>query len=312
MVFFGTPDFAVPTLRSLMGGRHDVAAVVSQPDRRRGRGRKTSPSPVAECALAADLPLLRPEKVGAPEVAEALHGFACDVGVVVAFGQFLPKRIRELPRLGYLINGHASLLPRHRGAAPIAHAILAGDAETGISVMRVEKEMDAGPTALMKATPIGENETCGELTTRLGELTAIAIGEGLDAIADGSVAWTEQDHTRATVAPKIERSDAELDWDDSAVALARRVRAMAPKPGAFTEDDGDPLRILAAEAVEGAAPPPAGHVTAQGDDLLVATGEGWLRPLVLQRAGGKPLKVGDFQRGRGLTDGARLGTGASR
>jgi len=285
-------------------------AVVSQPDRRRGRGRKTSPSPVAACALDAELPLVRPEKVGSPDIAEQLNAWEPDLGVVVAFGQFLPKRIRELPRLGYLINGHASLLPRHRGAAPIAHAILEGDAETGISVMRVEKEMDAGPTALMKSTPIGEDETCGELTARLGELTAQAIDEGLEAISAGSAQWHEQDHTRATLAPKIERADAELDWRDDAEALARRVRAMAPKPGAFTMDAGDPLRILAARADARPIAESPGTVRAEGDELAIATGKGWLRPLILQRAGGNPLHVREFQRGRGLGDGTRLGVEA--
>ena len=153
----------MPTLERLLAGPHRVAGVVSQPDRPRGRGRKLSPSPVAERALAAGVPLLRPERVGDAGVVAALRELAPDLGVVVAFGQFLPKTIRELPRLGYGINAHASLLPRHRGAAPIAHAILAGDAETGISVMRVEREMDAGAVCLVKRTPIGADETTGGL-----------------------------------------------------------------------------------------------------------------------------------------------------
>ena len=164
IVFFGSPDIAVPTLERLLGGPHEVVGVVSQPDRRRGRGRKTSPTPVAELALAHDLPLLRPEKVGDAEVVEALRALEPDIGVVVAFGQFIPKKVRELPRCGYLINAHASLLPKYRGAGPIAHAILNGEHETGISVMKIEREMDAGDVTRVHRTPIGPDENTAELT----------------------------------------------------------------------------------------------------------------------------------------------------
>ncbi|RIK91571.1 MAG: methionyl-tRNA formyltransferase, partial [Proteobacteria bacterium] len=212
----------MPTLERLLAGPHPVVAVVTQPDRPRGRGRKLSPSPVAACAQRAGVPVLRPEKVGEPAVADALRAYAPDLGVVVAFGQFLPRRIRELPRLGYLINAHASLLPRHRGAAPIAHAILAGDAETGISVMRVDREMDAGPTAVVRSTPIGVAETTGELEPRLAALAADAIEEAVALAAAGRIAWTPQDDARATFAPKLGPDDARLDWREPAAALARR------------------------------------------------------------------------------------------
>ncbi len=297
----------MPTLDRLAAGPHPLVGVVSQPDRRRGRGRKASPSPVAARALAADLPLFRPEKVGASDVAEELRATRPDLGVVVAFGQFLPRRIRELPSLGYLINGHASLLPRHRGAAPIAHALLAGDAETGVSVMRVEKEMDAGPVALEKRTPIDADGDCGRLTERIAELTAEAVAEAVDAIARGEVQWAEQDHARATLAPKIEREDARLDWRDAAESLARRVRAMAPRPGAFTTAGDETLRILAARAEPGPAEAAPGTVRTDDGGLRIATGEGWLRALRLQRPGGKPLEAAAFQRGRGLADGTVLG-----
>ncbi|MCP5057809.1 MAG: methionyl-tRNA formyltransferase [bacterium] len=311
LLFFGTPEFAVPTLARLLAGRHPVVGVVSQPDRRRGRGRKTSPSPVASHALAAGVPLFRPEKVGTQEVAETLAATLPDLGVVVAFGQFLPKRIRQLPSLGYLINGHASLLPRHRGAAPIAHALLAGDVETGVSVMRVEREMDAGPVALEKRTKIGPDEDCGSLTERIAQLTADAITEGLDRIAEDRVTWTEQDPTRASLAPKIERRDAHLDWSDDASALVQRIRAMAPRPGAFSEWNGEPLRILAARAEVGDDACAPGTVVIDDEAPRIATGSGWLRPLRLQRPGGKVLDIGEFQRGRGLQSGTRLGEGAN-
>lgn len=300
----------MPGLRRLLAGPHEVAVVVSQPDRRRGRGRRPQPSPVAALAQERGLPLLRPDKVGAPDVVEALRGFAPDLGVVVAFGQFLPRKVRELPARGYLINAHASLLPRHRGAAPIARAILAGDEETGISVMRVEREMDAGPVALVRRTPIGPRETAGELTERLAELAAEALAEALDRIAEGRVAWRSQDDARATFAPKIEREDARLDWREPAEALARRVRAMAPRPGAFTTLAGEPLRILAARAEPGPADAPPGTVRGHDGHVRVATGRGWLVPEELQRAGGRALPVEAFLRGRPLPDGVRLGDDA--
>jgi methionyl-tRNA formyltransferase len=289
-----------------------VVAVVSQPDRPRGRGRKPSPSPVSAVARAHDLPLLRPERVGDPTVAEALAALAPDLGIVVAFGQFLPRRIRELPRLGWLVNAHASLLPRHRGAAPIAHAILAGDARTGVCAMRVEREMDAGAVCGRAETAIGPEETTGELTERLAGLAAELIAETVDRAARGELdapdAWEEQDAERATLAPRIEREDARLDFDAPAEALVRRVRAMAPKPGAFAERGGEPLRILAARAEPGPCDDPPGTVRVADDGAVrIATGDGWLVPTRLQRAGARALDVADFQRGRGLADGERLG-----
>ena len=307
-MFFGTPEFAVPTLERLLAGPHVVVAVVSQPDRPRGRGRQRSPSPVAERAIAAGVPLLRPERVGDPEVASALRALDPDLGVVVAFGQFLPRSIRELPRLGYLVNAHASLLPRHRGAAPIARAILEGDRETGISVMRVEKEMDAGPVALVRRMQIGESEDAGSLEARLAGLAAGAIACALDAIAAGTIEWTPQDAAHASFAPKIEREDARLDFAGSAEGLARRIRAFAPRPGAFTLLAGEPLRILAARAEASAAGGAPGTVRVDpgGRELRIATGSGWLVPLVLQRAGGRPLEAAEFLRGARALDGIVL------
>jgi methionyl-tRNA formyltransferase len=302
----------VPTLERLLAGPHQVAAVVSQPDRPRGRGRRLSPSPVSARALAAGLVLLRPERVGDPAVVAALREQAPDLAVVVAFGQFLPKAIRELPRLGYSINAHASLLPRHRGAAPIAHAILAGDAETGISVMRVEREMDAGAVCLVKRTPIGEHETAGSLEQRLAALAAGAIAEALDGIASGAARWTPQDAALATFAPKLGPADALLDPALPAAALARRVRALAPRPGAVLQLGAEPLRILAAHVESGPADRAAGVVARDAGALRLATSEGWLVLDRLQRPGGRVLSAADFLRGFDVPDGARLERPAQR
>ncbi len=253
--------------------------------------------------------LLQPERVGDPAIVESLRSTAPDLGVVVAFGQFLPKPIRELPKLGYLINGHASLLPRLRGAGPIVRAILEAEPRTGVSVMRVEREMDAGAVALQRELKIDPRENAGELAKRLAILTADAIAEAVEAIAGDRVTWTPQDPARATFAPKIEREDARLDWSRSAEQLARRVRAMAPTPGAFTALGSDTLRILAARSEPGPTDRPPGTVQhAAGAPLRIATGDGWLVPLRVQRAGGKTLEIEAYLRGRRIPDGERLGT----
>lgn len=285
-----------------------MVAVVTQPDRARGRGRRLSPSPVAELAARAGVACLKPESVGDPACIAELHARAPDLGVVVAYGQFLPKAVREAPRLGYCINAHASLLPKLRGAAPVARAILAGETETGISVMRVEREMDAGPVAAVARTAIGPEEDAGELGARLAELAAGAIADALDSIARGDVRWTPQDPAGASFAPKLEAADLELDWRLPAAELARRVRAFAPRPGAATHRDGERLRILAARAFDAEVDRAPGTVrTADRREIFVATGRGWLAPRVLQRAGARPLDVESFLRGHPIPDGARLG-----
>ena len=298
----------MPTLVRLLAGPHDVAAVVTQPDRPRGRGRKASPSPVAESAAAAGVPILRPERVGDAGSVDALRALDTDLGVVVAFGQFLPKQVRELPRLGLLVNGHASILPLHRGAAPIAHSILAGDTETGVSVMRVEREMDAGPVCQVLKIPIGADESAGELEERLAETAAEAISSALPEIEAGRVRWTEQDSAAATFAPKLESADGRLDFRRSAAELARRVRGLTPRPGTFFLLGGERIRILRAEASKEPAGDAPGVVRIVDGVLRVATGTGWLIPLELQKPGGRPTPSDAFLRGRPIPDGTRLET----
>ncbi len=285
-----------------------MVRVVCQPDRRRGRGRKTSAAPVADVALAAGVPLMRPESIADAEAIAEFRGCKPDLGVVVAFGQFLPRAIRETPSLGYLINGHASLLPRYRGAAPIPHCILDGATVTGVSAMRVEREMDSGPVALQRKIEIGEHENAGELSQRLAKLTADTLEEVIEEIADDRVRWVPQDDTRATFAPKIGRSDAQLIWSQNAEALCRRVRAMAPSPGAFAILEGENLQILDARSDAAPADRAPGTVcVGAAHELRIATGDGWLLPRILQRPGKRALDVAAFMRGRPISDGTRLG-----
>jgi len=283
----------VPTLQRLLDSRHPVVCVVSQPDRGRGRGRKRSPSPISLLALEAGVPLLRPESIADPESQAALRETKPDIGVVVAFGQFIPKRVRELPRLGYLINAHASLLPKYRGASPIAQAILDGEHETGVSVMRVEREMDSGPVALTRRLEIGEQENTAELTERLSQLAAEAIDDALDAIVEERIEWTEQDH----------------------------IHGLAPKPGAFAQLPATPgsggdevtLRILRARPSNApnaarAAPGTVRLASGAGEPAMrIATDDGWLEPLEVQKSGGRPMDPAAFLRGFDLPDGTLLG-----
>lgn len=300
----------------LLDGAHSVVAVVTQPERPRGRGRRRAPLPVAALAATAGVPLLQPQRAGSAENLEALAALQPELGVVVAFGQFLPKPLRELPACGYCINAHASLLPRQRGAAPIPHAILAGDAETGVSMMRVAREMDAGPLMFVARdgrsrfrTPIAEDEDAGSLGARLAALAAEATACAVDAIAAGNADWTEQNHAAATLAPKIAPADSRLDFRESAGSLARRVRALSPRPGAQAALGELRLRILAARAEpaprESAAP---GTLHCSAGALRAATGDGWLRLLRLQRAGGRVLAAEDFLRGQRIPEGARFAT----
>jgi methionyl-tRNA formyltransferase len=260
-------------------------------------------------AQAAGIPVLTPERVSARAFVEELRALDADLGVVVAYGQFLGRRVREAPRLGYLVNAHASLLPRWRGAAPIARALLAGDHETGVSLMRVEREMDAGPVAAVRRTDIRPGETAGELEERLAVIAADLVVDGLEKIAAGRVAWQEQDHSRATPAPKLESTEAELDWQEPAEVLARRVRALSPRPGARTLHGDEPLRILAANTNAAPADRPPGTIQFDADgQLRIATGRGWLLPTRLQRPGGRPLETEAFLRGRPIPDGTSLGS----
>jgi methionyl-tRNA formyltransferase len=307
IAYAGTPQFALPALRALLGSRHGLVGVLTQPDRPAGRGQHLRASPVKLLAAEHRLPVAQPQNLKTPESRAELARWAPDVLVVVAYGLILPPPVLALPRLG-CVNIHGSLLPRWRGAAPIQRAILAGDAETGVSIMQLEAGLDTGPVLLERRRPIGMHETAGDLHDALAELGAAALIEALDGLAAGTLKARAQPSAGVTYAAKIEKAEARLDWGASAIQLDRKVRAFNPWPVAETLLAGEHLRVLRARVAE-----PASTDAAPGtllgiaeDGLRVACGEGVLSIGELQRAGKRPVSARDFANAVRL-DGLRLG-----
>ena len=306
IVFFGTPAFAASSLTALLEAGQHVTGVVSQPDRPQGRSRSNLvPPPVKLVAEEAGLPLLQPERPSGDVFLAALRRFDADLGVVVAYGHLLRPDVLAVPRLG-MVNVHASLLPLLRGAAPIPWAIVQGERETGISIMRMEKGLDSGPVYLKVVTPIGPAETGGELTTRLAALGAHALLEVLARMeGGGSVHAEPQQHDAATVAPKLTRETARLDWAAPAEEIARRIRAFDPVPGAWTTLGGNTVKLFGARGAAGSGVP--GAVLQAGEELLVAAGdERAVAISEVQPAGKRRIPAGDWVRGRGVAAGQRL------
>ncbi|HTU55250.1 MAG TPA: methionyl-tRNA formyltransferase [Acetobacteraceae bacterium] len=292
LAFMGSPEFAVPPLEALLAAGHEVAAVYAPPPRPSGRGHRTQAAPVARLAAAHGLPLRTPERLRRNrEEWDHFASLALDAAVVAAYGLILPPEMLAIPRRGCL-NIHASLLPRWRGAAPIQAAILAGDAETGITIMQMDAGLDTGPILLAEAVPIPPDATAGSLTTTLAALGARLI---LRALAEDPPP-RPQPEQEASYAPRLAHEDARLDWWEPAPALARRVRAFDPWPGTFCELDGLRLKVRQAVAVAGEGPPG----TLLDDALTIACGEGALRLLSVQPAGGKPMEGAAFLRGHPL------------
>ena len=309
LLFFGSGDFAVPSLEGLCNGRHEVAAVVTQPDRPRGRGRQPAPTPVKHWASSRGLDVLSVDDVNAPEIVDRLLARRAAVGVVVAFGQ----KIREalLGGLsGGLINLHASLLPRHRGAAPINCAILAGDTVTGVTVFRLTDRMDAGPVLTQVDTPIGPLETAEELHDRLALLGPEALAAALASLeATPPSPGRAQDENHATRAPKLSKNDGVLDFDQPAERLARRIRGLWSWPGArcrFRSADGGRDEIVTLARAEAVADEGEGIPGTLGSDLTVVTASGALRILELKPAGGKKMTWAAYVNGRHVRPGDRF------
>jgi methionyl-tRNA formyltransferase len=304
IAFAGTPEFAVPALAALTASGHDIVGVWTQPDRPAGRSRKLSSSPVKHRALDLGLRIYQPDTLKNAEAQAQIKAAAPQLMVVAAYGLLLPPAVLAIPLYG-CINIHASLLPRWRGAAPIQRALLAGDAETGVSIMRMEAGLDTGAVYSTRATPIAGDDTAGSLHDRLAQLGAHLL---LDVLAQWpAINPKPQDDTRATYAAKLTREEAGVDWTRPAIELARAVRAFNPWPMAWTLYGGEPLRVLKAAALNVPASQPPGTVLAAGfEGMDVATGAGVLRITVLQAAGGRAMSAADFSRARRLA-GLRLG-----
>lgn len=306
-IFFGSPAFAVPCLDATLEVA-DVVAVVSQPDRPSGRGLKMTPPPVKVRALEVGVPVLQPTKVRTKAFAEQLRALEADVGVVVAYGRILPRRLLDAPRVGCL-NVHASLLPRWRGAAPIHWAVVHGDADTGVTLMQLDEGMDTGPMLSSMATPIGAAETSGELTERLSALGGDLLRRDLLRAVAGELTPVAQDDGLATKAKLLQKTDGAMDFALDAQAVHDHARGMAPWPGAYTHLDGKRLKVHRTSVVHS-----AGHhgehgvATVELDRLLVACGRGMIAIDILQEDGRKRLPAKTFLAGRGLTSGARFQT----
>jgi methionyl-tRNA formyltransferase len=306
VVFMGTPDFAVPTLTEIIGQGHEVVAVYTRPPRPAGRGMADQPSPVHEKARQFGIPLIMPKTLRLPAAEALFAAHAADVAVVVAYGLILPKPILEAPRLGSF-NLHASILPRWRGAAPIQRAIMAGDAETGVVVMRMEEGLDTGPVCLAERVAIGPEETAGALHDRLARVGADLMGRALGALERGTLVCTPQGGDGVTYAAKIDKGETRIEWTQPAGTVLNRIRGLSPSPGAWCEaplgETPERVKVLRARPAEGSGA--AGTVLCL-NPLVVACGEGALALLELQRSGKKPVAAEAFIRGARLERGSRL------
>jgi methionyl-tRNA formyltransferase len=306
IVFFGTPDFAVPTLDRLLSSAHDVGACVTQPDRPRGRGQRVLPSPVKTRA-AGQTEILQPTRLSDPHWLEELRALEPDLGVVAAYGRILPQAVLDVPRLG-VINVHASLLPRWRGAAPVHRAILAGDRETGVTIMRVVLALDAGPMLLRRSTPIDPDETSAELEARLADLGARLLTDVVDRLAAGPIRETAQDEHGVEYAPRLDRSEREINWHRPAVAIHNQIRGLHPWPLAAARFQGRRVLLrrstVAPELALGVEPGVIARV--ERDALIIGADPGAVRLIEIQLEGRAPVPVGDFLHGRRVTPGERF------
>jgi methionyl-tRNA formyltransferase len=311
ILFWGTPDFAVPSLRALLGEGHDVVGVVTQPDRPAGRGRTLRPSPVKVHAREEVLRVLQPERARGEEFLSAIRELQPEISVVVAYGQILSREALDVPTLGS-INVHASLLPALRGAAPINWSIKLGHPETGITIMRMVERMDAGPILHQVPEPIGAEETASELWSRLSEMGAAALVEALALLEIGAIEEVEQDEAQATFAPRLSRENVHVHWADNAIAVGRHIRAMDAIPGAWTEHRGQDLKVFrpqpepdfAHDAEPGTVLDVMGGGDAEG--MRIACGTGAVLVREVKPAARRRMITAEWVRGRGVEVGERL------
>jgi methionyl-tRNA formyltransferase len=305
VIFMGTPHFATPTLSEIVGQGHEIVACYTREPAPAGRGMELKKSPVHAMAERFGIPVFTPRTLKTPEATALFASHQADVAVVVAYGKLLPKAILDAPELGCL-NLHGSLLPRWRGAAPIQRAVMAGDAETGVMVMRMEEGLDTGPVAMVEKMIIGPDTTAGEVHNRLMLLGADLMARALAALSRGALGFTPQTEAGVTYAHKIDKTEARIDWAKPAADIHNLVRGLTPFPGAFFEADwGQGLtrvKVLCSALADGAG----ASGTVMGDDLTIACGSGAIRLIEVQRAGKSPVSAGEFLRGAGLKAGTIL------
>ncbi len=305
IIFAGTPEFAVPTLQMLIDTAHEVCAVYTQPDRPAGRGRQLTPSPVKSLAVSAGIPVFQPQTLRTEEEQQQLRSLAADLMVVVAYGVILPQTVLDTPKLG-CINVHGSLLPRWRGAAPIHRALMAGDKETGVTIMKMVKKLDAGDMLHKEVCEISDYDTSSDLHDKLATMGAMGLKKVLMQLEDGSVVAEKQDESQVTYAEKLDKSESILDWLLSAQELDRKVRGLNAWPVAQTTYQDKVLRIWKSAVVDGDVSASPGTVRCHDKQVDVATGEGWLRLLEVQLPGGKRMDIQAFRNAHDV-DGVKLG-----
>lgn len=303
IIFFGTADFAVPTLQALIESKHEVVLVVTQPDRKSGRGLKLEFSPVKQLSLKHNLKTAQPEKLD-PSIYE---GCSVEIGVALAYGKIIKQDV-----LDHLSNGvlgvHPSLLPRYRGAAPVNWALLNGESETGMTIYRLDKRMDAGEIIAQHKVPISEDDDAQVLLERLSKLGASMLVESIDAIEQGEATFTPQDESQATIAPKLNKEQSHIDWTKPAIEIQRQIKALTPWPSTATIWKGVPLKICQAKAIDSKASQQPGEVIGiEADALVVSTGKGSLSVSEVQLPGKKQMGVGEFLRGHRVIVGEILG-----
>jgi methionyl-tRNA formyltransferase len=308
LIFLGTPGFAVPSLERLHAAGHDVVLVVTQPDRPRGRGQNPAPPPVKESAVRLGLPVFQPERVRRPEAVEHLRSFPVDAMVVVGYGQIIPQSMIDLAPRG-IINAHASLLPRYRGAGPVQWSIINGEGLTGVTTMRIDAGLDTGDMLLKAETVIGPDETAVELAGRLSVMGADLLAETLDGLEKGTIVPQKQDPEHATYAPLLKKEDGAIDWRWQAPVIHNRVRGLQPWPGAQTTFRGQRLHVWKSRAVSEplAVPAEPGSLAPAASRVLVTCGDGVLELIEVQMEGRKRMAALDFIRGQRLGENERLG-----
>jgi methionyl-tRNA formyltransferase len=307
IVFMGTPDFAVPCLKALMEQKHDIVAVVTQPDRAKGRGKKLAPPPVKVVAEEAGIPVYQPERIKTAEFTELLRSFKPDIMIVVAFGQILSKELLDIPPLG-CINVHASLLPKYRGAAPINWCIINGEKVTGVTTMYMDIGLDTGDMIIKKEIAIGDSETAGELHDRLMELGALVLSETMELLAEGKAPRTPQDNAAATYAPIMTKALGRIDWSKPAEEVRNLIRGTYPWPGAFSTYDSKVFKVFSAELLDTdtSSSKPGTIARVEKDRMVVDCGTGRLGITELQFENEKRMSVEAYLRGHEIEAGAIL------